>query len=128
MGLLGGGGFSLPIADSIEVIQVDITITDSAKTAMSAAMGEDSASHALVISADSGGCSGFMYDMQIIEKPDGDGWQTIEVNGVTVMIHDRDSARLDGIRIDHRASLMGAGFQIDNPNADRSCGCGKSFG
>ena len=35
---------------------------------------------------------------------------------------------LNGIQIDFKETLMGGGFQIENPNADRACGCGQSFG
>ncbi len=128
MGLLGDGGFSLPIASEIEVIQASIEVTEAAAKAMVEAIGEDANTHALVVSADAGGCSGFMYDMKIVNRPEGDEWQVVHDDGFKVMIHDRDSSRLNGIRIDHRESLMGGGFQIENPNAERGCGCGKSFG
>jgi iron-sulfur cluster assembly protein len=128
MGILGDGGFSLPIAEVAEVVEVDLVVTEDAKIAMRTAMGDDRSTHALVISADAGGCSGFMYDMQIIERPVGDEWQTVTIDDIAVMIHNRDSALLNGIQIDFKDTLMGGGFQIGNPNADRACGCGKSFG
>jgi iron-sulfur cluster assembly protein len=128
MGILGGGGFSLPVAEAIEIVEVDLVVTEAAKIAMQTAMGDDLSTHALVISADAGGCSGYMYDMQIIPRPLGDEWQTVTIDNVAVMVHNRDSVLLNGIQIDFRDSLLGGGFQIGNPNADRACGCGKSFG
>ncbi len=128
MGILGDTGFSLPIAEVAEIVEVDLVVTENAKIAMRKAMGDDLATHALVISADAGGCSGFMYDMQIIERPVGNQWQTLTIDDIAVMIHNRDSTLLHGIEIDFKDTLMGGGFQIGNPNADRACGCGKSFG
>ena len=66
--------------------------------------------------------------MQIVKDPNDDSFQRLEVSGLTVLVHNKDSAMLSGIRVDYKDTLMGGGFQIDNPNADRSCGCGQSFG
>tara|TARA_B100000953_G_scaffold256463_1_gene220605 strand:- start:57 stop:443 length:387 start_codon:yes stop_codon:yes gene_type:complete len=128
MGILGGDGFTLPVVTSVEVVDVDIEFTEPAKQAMKSNMGEDEGSHVLIISAQSGGCSGHLYDMKIVEDPQDDAFQRIDVGGLTVLVHNKDSAMLNGIRIDFKDTLMGGGFQIENPNADRSCGCGQSFG
>jgi len=128
VGLLDGSGFSLPIATAVEVVDVKIEVSDSARKAVLGAIGEQNDTHALIISAKAGGCSGYLYDMVIVEKPDNDGFQTLDINGVTVMIHNKDSTLLNGLRLDFRDSLMGGGFHMDNPNADRACGCGQSFG
>ena len=128
VGLLDGSGFSLPIATAVEVVDVKIEVSDSARKAVLGAIGEQNDTHALIISAKAGGCSGYLYDMVIVEKPDNDGFQTLDIDGVTVMIHNKDSTLLNGLRLDFRDSLMGGGFHMDNPNADRACGCGQSFG
>jgi iron-sulfur cluster assembly protein len=128
VGLLDGSGFSLPIATAVEVVDVQIEVSDSARKAVLSAIGEQTDTHVLIISAKAGGCSGYLYDMVIVEKPDSDGFQTVDIDGVTVMIHNKDSALLNGLRLDFRDSLMGGGFHMDNPNADRACGCGQSFG
>jgi iron-sulfur cluster assembly protein len=128
MGILGGEGFSLPIVTSTEVVDVQIEFTEPAKQAMKSTMGKDGSTHVVIISAESGGCSGYMYDMQIVEDPNDDSFQRMDVGGLTVLVHNKDSEMLSGIRVDYKDTLMGGGFQIDNPNADRSCGCGQSFG
>jgi len=112
----------------VEVVDVEIEFTDSAKAAMMKNMDGDEGSHVLIISAQSGGCSGFMYDMTIADDPDDPNFQRIDADGITVLVHNKDSPLLNGIRVDFKDTLMGGGFQIDNPNADRSCGCGQSFG
>ena len=128
MGLLGGEGFSLPVVTETEVVDVDLNFTESAIAALKQNMAGDEQSHVLIVSAQSGGCSGYLYDMKIIEDPGNDGFQRIDIGGIEVLVHDKDSSMLSGINIDFKETLMGGGFQIENPNADRSCGCGQSFG
>ena len=128
MGILGGDGFSLPVVTPTVVVDVEIEFTEPAKQAMNSTMSDDENTHVVIISAQSGGCSGYMYDMKIVEDPQDDSFQRIDVGGMTVLVHNKDSAMLNGIRVDYKDTLMGGGFQIDNPNADRSCGCGQSFG
>jgi|TARA_B100001996_G_scaffold8073_1_gene6793 iron-sulfur cluster assembly protein len=128
MGLLGGDGFSLPVVTETEVVDVDLNFSEAAISALKQNMAGDEKSHVLVISAQSGGCSGYLYDMKIIEDPGSDGFQRINIGGIEVLVHNKDSTMLSGINIDFKETLMGGGFQIENPNADRSCGCGQSFG
>ena len=128
MGILGGDGFSLPVVTETEVVDVDLNFTDAAIAALKQNMADDEDSHVLVISAQSGGCSGYLYDMKIIKDPGNEGFQRIDIGGVVVLVHNKDSSMLSGINIDFKETLMGGGFQIENPNADRSCGCGQSFG
>lgn len=126
--LIAGGGFSLPIATVSERVDVKIEVSDTARSAVKSAIGQQVDSHVLIISAKAGGCSGYLYDMVIVERPDEEGFQEIDVDGVTILIHDNDSSLLNGLKLDFKDSLMGGGFHMDNPNADRACGCGQSFG
>jgi len=128
MSLLGGEGFSLPVVIETEVVNVELNFTDSAKNALIASMNGDEDSHVLVISAQSGGCSGYLYEMKIVEDPQDEAFQRIDVSGIGVLVHNKDSELLSGINIDFKDTMMGGGFQITNPNADKSCGCGQSFG
>ena len=128
MSLLGGEGFSLPVVSETEVVDVKLNFTDNALRALKQNMNGDEDTHVLVISAQSGGCSGYLYDMKIIERPEDEGFQKISISGINVFVHNKDSSMLNGIQIDFKETLMGGGFQIENPNADRACGCGQSFG
>ena len=128
MGILGGGGFSLPVITQTDVVDVKITVTDSALKQMKNTIKGEEHSHCLVVSAQSGGCSGYLYDMKIMEKPESDQFQIQDFEGVKVYIHNNDSALLNGIELDFKDTLMGGGFNITNPNASRACGCGQSFG
>ena len=113
------------IINNPDVIDVDLTITGKAKEMLSSAFGDDM-SHALLVGVLSGGCSGYMYDLQIVESTDQD-CQEVKIDGFRVLVPNASSHLLDGIEIDYVDRLMGGGFKINNPNAESSCGCGESF-
>tara|TARA_B110000014_G_C19558477_1_gene298169 strand:- start:51 stop:440 length:390 start_codon:yes stop_codon:yes gene_type:complete len=122
-----GATFALPTEDDMEVVPVIIDVTDDAMAAMEGAMSNAENEDVLVVSVLGGGCSGFMYDLQIQSRPQDEGWQFISCDGVTIAVHDRDSVQLSGITLDFVNSLMGGGFKVINPNAQKACSCGKSF-
>jgi len=72
-----------------------------------------------------GGCSGLQYEMSLDEKRAGDA--VIERDGVQFLIDPESAGYLQGATLDFRDGLTGVGFQILNPNAARTCGCGSSF-
>ncbi|TLS53372.1 iron-sulfur cluster assembly accessory protein [Paenibacillus antri] len=73
-----------------------------------------------------GGCSGFTYGMGIDEEVT-EADDTLELNGLKVVM-EKDSVKyLRGLQIDYKESAMGGGFTINNPNAIATCGCGSSF-
>ena len=108
-----------------EVVDCEITMTAKAKAMLEEAFGEDR-SHALLVGVLSGGCSGYMYDLQIVESTEQD-CQELTVEGFRVLIPNASSHLLNGIEVDYVEKLMGGGFKINNPNASSSCGCGESF-
>ena len=108
-----------------DVVDVSLTISDKAQTMLLEAFGDDR-STALLVGVLSGGCSGYMYDLQIVEDTD-QSCQEINIDGFRVLVPNASSHLLDGIEIDYVDRLMGGGFKINNPNADSSCGCGESF-
>lgn len=78
------------------------------------------------VAAVDGGCSGFEYALDIVDRPQDDDL-VYEQDKVKIYL-DRPSAPfLEGIVIDFVESLTQAGFIFENPNATASCGCGKSF-
>ena len=108
-----------------EVIDVELTITDNAQKMLEQAFGEDR-SMALLVGVLSGGCSGYMYDLQIVDNTDID-CQELAISGFRILVPNSSSHLLNGIEIDYEDRLMGGGFKINNPNAQSSCGCGESF-
>lgn len=79
----------------------------------------------LRVFVETGGCSGFQYGMSF-DLPKADD-QVIESEGVRVLIDPTSLAYLSGTSIDFDDGLQGKGFEIRNPNAQSTCGCGKSF-
>jgi len=108
-----------------EVVDVNLTLTEKATAMLEDAFGDDR-SHALLVGVLSGGCSGYMYDLQIVEGTD-TPCQELNINGFRVLVPMASSQLLNGIEIDYVDRLMGGGFKINNPNASSSCGCGESF-
>jgi iron-sulfur cluster assembly protein len=106
-------------------VQVQVTET-AAKMLKQAAEQQGKADHGLRIDVYPGGCAGFMYELSF-QKEGGGGETVVEVNGVKLFIDPANEPILEGITIDYIDSLMGGGFNIKNPNATSSCGCGKSF-
>lgn len=79
----------------------------------------------LRVFVESGGCSGFQYGMSFDEpKPDD---AQLESEGVPMLLDPASLAYLGGSMIDFDDGLHGKGFEIKNPNATSTCGCGKSF-
>jgi len=108
-----------------EVVDVQLTITENARTMLDQAFGDDK-SMALLVGVLSGGCSGYMYDLQIVDNTEID-CQELTIAGFRILVPNSSSHLLDGIEIDYEDRLMGGGFKINNPNAKSSCGCGESF-
>jgi iron-sulfur cluster insertion protein len=73
-----------------------------------------------------GGCSGFQYDFSFAEDLES-GDLVFERDGVKVVIDEMSLQYLNGSTIDYTSDLIGSSFQIRNPNATSSCGCGTSF-
>lgn len=74
-----------------------------------------------------GGCSGFSYELYFdsqIETAD----IVEEFGDVRVVVDPQSAEMIKGATLDFKDGLMGAGFAIDNPNVNRTCGCGNSFG
>lgn len=80
----------------------------------------------LRVAVQPGGCSGLIYQLYFDERYlDGD--ETVEFEGVEVIIDNMSIPYLDGASIDFKDTISEQGFTIDNPNAGGSCACGDSF-
>jgi iron-sulfur cluster assembly protein/iron-sulfur cluster insertion protein len=88
--------------------------------------GSDAASPGkLRLFVENGGCSGMQYGMSFDEpKPDD---ASFESEGVAIVVDPKSLTHLDGTTVDFDDGLHGKGFEIKNPNAHSTCGCGKSF-
>ena len=104
-----------------------ITLTDSAATKVKDLIeAEGEPNLALRVAVRPGGCSGFSYEM-FFDTDVAEDDNLADYAGVRVVVDPSSAELLQGATLDYKDGLQGAGFAIDNPNAQRSCGCGKSF-
>lgn len=80
----------------------------------------------LRLAVNGGGCSGFQYEFGFAESAEDDD-AVFEKDGISVVIDEMSLNFLDGATVDFKTDLQGSFFQVDNPNAQASCGCGTSF-
>lgn len=101
-------------------------ITESAAAQISKILAQEATGSCLRVAVQGGGCSGFSYVFSIdAEKADDD--LIFERDGVTVLVDEMSIQYMEGSEIDWVDDMIGASFQIKNPNATASCGCGTSF-
>lgn len=113
--------------DDLPVTDQEIVITDACAKRVSeiiAHEGDDAMMLRIAISG--GGCSGFQYGFDLDDAVN-DGDKIFEKNGVKVVIDLMSLGMLMGSEVDYVDDLIGASFQVKNPNASSSCGCGVSF-
>lgn len=104
----------------------DITVSDSAARRIAKILSTQPDKTALRVSVEGGGCSGFSYKYDLVDDQAEDDI-VIEKLGAKVLIDAISVPYMDGSEIDFVDDLMGQSFQIRNPNATASCGCGTSF-
>jgi iron-sulfur cluster assembly protein len=74
----------------------------------------------------SGGCSGLSYDLKF-DKALGDNDKVFEDNDIKIAVDKKSFLYLAGTILEYSGGLNGKGFVFNNPNAQRTCGCGESF-
>ncbi len=104
-----------------------ITLTEPALAKVAELLAEEGDEDlGLRIAVRPGGCSGFSYEMFFDGETAPDD-QVATFGSVTVKIDPASATLLSGATLQYKDGLQEAGFSIDNPNAQRSCGCGQSF-
>ena len=105
-----------------------ITLTPSAAQEVKRLMEKEQKPNlGLRIGVKGGGCSGMSYVLSVDEVIPKQYDSVFEQEGVKVLIDAKSHLYLDGTTIDFKNSLMGGGFEFQNPLAKKSCGCGSSF-
>jgi iron-sulfur cluster assembly accessory protein len=103
-----------------------ITLTEAAAGQVKNMLSSpENAGKTLRVYVEGGGCSGLQYGMVFDEKRADD--VSADYFGVGVVVDPFSANYLRGAVIDFSDALTGGGFKISNPNAHKSCGCGKSF-
>jgi len=117
---------------SVEKAQNDfknsqIFVTEKAAKRLKAVMSsEGKDNHFVRMSVDSGGCSGMNYKMDFDNNQE-DYDKVFEQHGLKVVCDLKSWLYLKNITIDYSDDMLNGGFKIENPNAERTCGCGTSF-
>jgi iron-sulfur cluster assembly protein len=105
-----------------------ITVTDRAKDKIQTLISEEgkSAESFVRVGVEGGGCSGLSYQLTFDTelKPED---KLFEDKGVKIVVNKKSFLYLVGTELDFTDGLNGKGFQFNNPNATRTCGCGESF-
>lgn len=110
-----------------EIEECRVVLTENAARRIATLKVEENAANALLrIAVSGGGCSGFQYGLSFDDQRNEDD-VVFERDGVGVVIDEVSLGLLNGAEVDFVEDLMGASFQIRNPNAASSCGCGNSF-
>jgi iron-sulfur cluster insertion protein len=116
------------MADSTsEVEERRIVLTENAARRIAMLKAQENADNAFLrIAVSGGGCSGFQYGLSFDDQRNDDDF-VFERDGVGVVVDEVSLDLLNGAEVDFVEDMMGASFQIRNPNAASSCGCGNSF-
>ncbi|PKG50734.1 MULTISPECIES: HesB/IscA family protein [Olleya] len=106
-----------------------IKVSDTAKKKVIELMTDDgynATTDYVRVGVKSGGCSGLSYDLKFDkEKEDED--KVFEDNDVKIIVDKKSFLYLIGTTLEYSGGLNGTGFVFNNPNANRTCGCGESF-
>lgn len=107
---------------------MDLTLTPDAVKMVRGFLNDhgDTPDAGLRVAVMPGGCSGFQYEVDIDQGPEGDD-EILDRYGFRIFVDPFSAQYLEGIEIDYVSSLMGSGFSFKNPRATGGCGCGSSF-
>jgi iron-sulfur cluster assembly accessory protein len=105
---------------------LNVTLSDRAVRRIASILAKEPQGTALRVTVSGGGCSGFQYGFDLDgDRADDD--LIVERNGAVVLIDSVSLPYVGGSEIDFVDDLIGQSFQVKNPNATASCGCGTSF-
>lgn len=104
-----------------------VTLSDRAAKRVSRILSKEPAGTVLRVSVAGGGCSGFQYEYNLVQETAGEDDLVLSKGDATVLIDSMSLEFMAGSEIDFVDDLVGQSFQIKNPNAVASCGCGTSF-
>ncbi len=102
-------------------------ISDNAATRIAHLLGTEPAGSYLRITVEGGGCSGFQYKFDFDGADMTEDDLRFERQGAQVVIDTMSLGFVEGSMIDYVENLGASYFEIKNPNAAASCGCGNSF-
>ena len=104
-----------------------VTLSDRAAKRVARIVAKEPPGTVLRISVAGGGCSGFQYEYNLVQDVPAEDDLVLNKGDATVLIDSMSLEFMGGAEIDFVDDLIGQSFQIKNPNAVASCGCGTSF-
>lgn len=115
------------MTDAILADRPAVTLSDRAAKRVARILSKETPGTVLRISVAGGGCSGFQYEYNLVQETATDDDLVLQKGDATVLIDSLSLEFMGGSEIDFVDDLIGQAFQIKNPNAIASCGCGTSF-
>jgi iron-sulfur cluster insertion protein len=106
--------------------ETSFSVTESAAKRIALLASKESRPVMMRVAVLGGGCSGFQYNFSFEEQRNEDDL-LIERNGAAVLVDSTSLEFLKGSELDYVEEMVGSSFQVKNPNATSSCGCGNSF-
>lgn len=106
--------------------ETTFSVTDSAAKRIAFLAAKEPRPVMMRVAVLGGGCSGFQYNFSFEEQRNEDDL-LIERGGASVLVDSTSLELLKGSQLDYVEEMVGAAFQVNNPNATSSCGCGNSF-
>jgi len=104
-----------------------ILVSDNARDKLNQLLIEDNSGKEYVrVGVESGGCSGLVYKLDFDDSMK-DEDELVEHNDIKLVINKKSILFLAGTTLEYSSGLNGKGFVFNNPNANRTCGCGESF-
>ncbi|HET7360972.1 MAG TPA: iron-sulfur cluster assembly accessory protein [Salinimicrobium sp.] len=106
-----------------------IKVSENAKQRITSLMQEDGLNvqlHFVRVGVKSGGCSGLSYELTF-DQTQTETDRLIEDNEIRIVVDKKSILYLAGTTLEYSGGLNGKGFVFNNPNAQRTCGCGESF-
>ena len=104
-----------------------ILVSDNARDKLNQLLIEDNSGQEYVrVGVESGGCSGLVYKLDFDDSMNNED-ELVEHNDIKLVINKKSILFLAGTTLEYSSGLNGKGFVFNNPNANRTCGCGESF-
>ena len=113
----------------VNLFKIMIKVSDTARKKVVELMtddGFDATTDFVRVGVKSGGCSGLSYDLTF-DKNTEENDKVFEENSVRIVVDKKSFLYLVGTTLEYSGGLNGTGFVFNNPNANRTCGCGESF-
>lgn len=111
----------------METMIFPVTVSDKALAQLKRLFAKDGREGIFLrVGVKGGGCSGLEYVMKLDDSRKAID-QSVTLDGMEIVCDGKSAKFLEGAVLDYTGNLIGGGFQFQNPNAGRSCGCGTSF-